>query len=101
MALGWRVVDEGAGVITVAASEPFWPVINVAAVSEGKSIKSWLRFDLHADGVSTAEELGPDRVLTLGAGHVGVGQRSDASWVVHAYPAGDRFCLLSRPVRAL
>ncbi|MFB9547608.1 VOC family protein [Micromonospora sagamiensis] len=50
-----------------------------------------------ADGVSTAEEL--DRLLSLGARRVDVGQTSDVSWVVLADPEGNEFCLLSRPVQ--
>jgi hypothetical protein len=74
-------------------------MIDVVAVPEGKVIKNRLHFDLRADGVSTAEEL--DRLLTLGARRVDVGQPSDASWVVLADPEGNEFCLLSRPVQEL
>ncbi|BCL17241.1 hypothetical protein GCM10017556_49800 [Micromonospora sagamiensis] len=47
--------------------------------------------------MSTAEEL--DRLLSLGARRVDVGQTSDVSWVVLADPEGNEFCLLSRPVQ--
>ncbi|GAA4574904.1 hypothetical protein GCM10023176_43050 [Micromonospora coerulea] len=97
--LGWQVVDEDAEVITIAASDRSWPMIDVVAVPEGKVIKNRLHFDLRADGVSTAEEL--DRLLTLGARRVDVGQPSDVSWVVLADPEGNEFCLLSRPVQEL
>ncbi len=85
--------------ITIAASDSSWPMIDVVAVPEGKVIKNRLHFDLRADGVSTAEEL--DRLLTLGARRVDVGQPSDVSWVVLADPEGNEFCLLSRPVQEL
>ncbi|QGN50984.1 VOC family protein [Micromonospora sp. WMMC415] len=97
--LGWQVVDEDAEVITIAASDRSWPMIDVAAVPEGKVIKNRLHFDLRADGVSTAAEL--DRLLTLGARRVDVGQPADASWIVLADPEGNEFCLLSRPVQEL
>ncbi|MER5337077.1 VOC family protein [Micromonospora sp. NPDC002717] len=97
--LGWQVVDEDGEVITIAASDRSWPMIDVVAVPEGKVIKNRLHFDLRADGVSTAEEL--DRLLALGARRVDVGQPSDVSWVVLADPEGNEFCLLSRPVQEL
>ncbi|WP_245730290.1 VOC family protein [Micromonospora pallida] len=97
--LGWQVVDEDAEVITIAAADRSWPMIDVAAVPEGKVTKNRLHVDLRADGVSTAEEL--DRLLTLGARRVDVGQPSDVSWVVLADPEGNEFCLLSRPVQEL
>ncbi|MGK5676315.1 VOC family protein [Micromonospora sp. URMC 106] len=95
--LGWQVVGEDAEVITIAASDRSWPMIDVAAVPEGKVIKNRLHFDLRADGVSTAEEL--DRLLALGARRVDVGQPADVSWIVLADPEGNEFCLLSRPVQ--
>jgi Glyoxalase-like domain len=97
--LDWQVVDEEAGVITIAAADRSWPVIDVAPVPAGKTIKNRLHFDLRAAGVSTSEEL--DRLLALGARRVDVGQPPDASWVVLADPEGNEFCLLSRPVEAL
>ncbi|MEV7230060.1 VOC family protein [Polymorphospora sp. NPDC051019] len=95
--LGWRIVDEDAEVITIAAVDRSWPMIDVVAVPEGKVVKNRLHFDLRADGVSTTEEL--DRLLNLGARPVDVGQPADVSWVVLADPEGNEFCLLSRPVQ--
>ncbi|MFI6262427.1 VOC family protein [Micromonospora sp. NPDC051006] len=97
--LGWQVVNEDDEVITIAAADRSWPVIDVVAVPEDKVIKNRLHFDLRADGVTTAEEL--DRLLTLGARRVDVGQPSDVSWVVLADPEGNEFCLLSRPAQEL
>ena len=95
--LGWQIIDQDADVITIAAADRSWPMIDVVAVPEGKIIKNRLHFDLRADGVSTAEEL--KRLLQLGARHVDVGQPPDASWVVLADPEGNEFCLLARPVQ--
>ncbi|MEV0397326.1 VOC family protein [Polymorphospora rubra] len=97
--LGWQVVDEDAEVITIAAADRSWPMIDVVVVPAGKVVKNRLHFDLRADGVSTAAEL--DRLLTLGARRVDVGQPSDVSWVVLADPEGNEFCLLSSPVQEL
>jgi len=85
--------------ISIAAPDRSWPTIDVLAVPEGKVTKNRLHLDLRADGVSTAEEL--DRLLSLGARRVDVGQPPDASWVVLADPEGNEFCLLSDPVQEL
>jgi hypothetical protein len=95
--LGWQIIDQDAGLITIAAADRSWPMIDVAPVPESKIIKNRLHFDLRADGVSTAEEL--KRLLQLGARRVDVGQPPDASWVVLADPEGNEFCLLARPVQ--
>ena len=87
--LGWQVVDEDAEVITIAAADRSWPMIDVVTVPEAKVVKNRLHLDLRADGVSTAEEL--DRLLALGARHVDVGQPADATWVVLADPDGNEF----------
>jgi len=97
--LDWQVVDEDADMISIAAPDRSWPTIDVLAVPEGKVTKNRLHLDLRADGVSTAEEL--DRLLSLGARRVDVGQPPDASWVVLADPEGNEFCLLSDPVQEL
>ncbi|MCU1663686.1 MAG: glyoxalase [Pseudonocardia sp.] len=69
------------------------------AVPEGKTIKNRLHLDLRADGSTTAEEL--QRLLSLGARRIDVGQGPDVSWVVLADPEGNEFCLLSRSVQDL
>ena len=97
--LGWTILEREAGGITIGDDERSWPMIDVFAVPEGKTVKNRLHFDLRADGLSTADEL--DRLLALGARHVDVGQSSDASWVVLADPEGNEFCLLSRSVQQL
>lgn len=97
--LGWQIIGEDEDTITIAAADRSWPMIDVAAVPEGKATKNRLHFDLRADGVSTAEEL--DRLLALGARRVDVGQPSDTSWVVLADPEGNEFCLLARSVQQL
>ena len=95
--LGWRIVAEEDGVITIGPAGRPWPTIDVAPVPEGKTIKNRLHLDLRADGISTAAEL--DRLLSLGARRAGVGQPADASWVVLTDPEGNEFCLLSRTVQ--
>jgi hypothetical protein len=95
--LGWHVVEEDSGIISIAPQDKTWPAIDVVAVPEGKTVKNRLHFDLRANGVSTAEEL--ERLLALGAQRTDVGQGPDVSWVVLGDPEGNEFCLLSRSVQ--
>ena len=98
-ALGWTILEREPGGITIGDHARSWPMIDVFAVPEGKTVKNRLHFDLRPDGVSTSDEL--DRLLALGARRVDVGQSPDASWVVLADPEGNEFCLLSRTVQQL
>ncbi|MDQ6851607.1 MAG: VOC family protein [Actinomycetota bacterium] len=95
--LGWRVVDEDEGVISIAAADGGWPTIDVLGVVEPKAVKNRLHLDLRADGVAAPDEV--ERLLSLGACRVQVGQGPDVSWVVLADPQGNEFCVLSRSVQ--
>ncbi|MEO5778172.1 MAG: VOC family protein [Arthrobacter oryzae] len=97
--LGWQVVEEDDGIISIGPPDGTSPAIDVIAVPEGKTVKNRLHFDLRADGVTTSEEL--ERLLALGARRKDVGQRPDVSWVVLGDPEGNEFCLLSRSVQDL
>jgi hypothetical protein len=95
--LGWQVVGEDHGVISIAPADGAWPTIDVAPVPENKTVKNRLHLDLRADGVPTSDEL--ERLLALGARRADVGQGAEATWVVLADPEGNEFCLLSRTVQ--
>lgn len=95
--LGWQVVEEDDGVISIAPADGSWPTIDVAPVPENKTVKTRLHLDLRADGLPTGDEL--ERLLGLGARHADVGQGADAPWLVLADPEGNEFCLLSRTVQ--
>jgi len=97
--LNWQTVEEDSEGISIAAPNGSWPTIDVFAVPEGKTIKNRLHLDLRADGLTTAEEL--QRLLSLGARRIDVGQGPDVGWVVLADPEGNEFCLLSRSVQDL
>jgi predicted enzyme related to lactoylglutathione lyase len=98
-ALGWQVVEEEPGFVSVGAADGSWPTIDVAHVPEGKSVKNRLHLDLRADGSSMAEEV--ERLIGLGATRVDVGQSSDVTWTVLADPEGNEFCVLSRSVQQI
>jgi predicted enzyme related to lactoylglutathione lyase len=96
--LGWHLVHEAdEGVISIAPPDGEWPTIDVLGVAERKAVKNRLHLDLRADGVATPVEL--ERLLSLGARRVDIGQGPDVSWVVLGDPEGNEFCLLSRSVQ--
>jgi len=95
--LGWQVIEEDAGGLSIGPADGSWPTIDVVPVPEAKATKNRLHFDLRADGVTTSDEL--DRLLSLGARRADVGQGADVSWVVLADPEDNEFCLLSRSVQ--
>ena len=91
--LGWQVVQEHEGGLTIAESRESWPTIDVFAVPERKTVKNRVHLDVRAAGSSTADEL--ERLLGLGARRVDIGQGAEVSWVVLADPEGNEFCLLA------
>lgn len=90
-ALGWRVLERDAEVITIGSDLSAWPTIDVARVPEGKRGKNRLHLDLRPDGTQHDEV---ERLLRLGARQVDVGQPADATWVTLADPEGNELCLL-------
>jgi Glyoxalase-like domain len=96
-ALGWEVVFQDDTGVDLAAPGTNMPTLEIGKVSEMKAGKNRLHFDLRADWSSTEAEL--DRLLSLGATRVDVGQGRDVSWVVLADPGGNEFCLLQRTVQ--
>lgn len=97
--LGWQVIEEDVGIISIGPAGGTWPTIDVIEVPERKEIKNRLHLDLRADGVETSEEL--KRLEDLGARRVDVGQGPDVSWIVLGDPEGNEFCLLSHTVQEM
>lgn len=95
--LAWEVVEDGDGGISLASPGKDLPTLDILPVPEAKKTKNRLHLDLRADGTSFDVEV--DRLETLGARRVDVGQGSDVTWVVFADPGGNEFCLLRRSVQ--
>jgi predicted enzyme related to lactoylglutathione lyase len=94
-ALGWRrtydtpdevVLEPPAG----SPEDGVAPDILFGRVPEAKAGKNRLHVDLRPD--DQAAEV--DRLVSLGATRVSVGQGDDVSWVVLADPEGNEFCVL-------
>jgi predicted enzyme related to lactoylglutathione lyase len=61
------------------------------AVPESKAIKNRIHLDLRPDD----QDLEVDRLESLGAARVAVGQDGSEGWIVLADPEGNEFCVLS------
>jgi predicted enzyme related to lactoylglutathione lyase len=94
-ALGWRrtydtpdqvVLEPPAG----SRQEGVAPDLLFLRVPEGKTVKNrW-----HPDLRPTDQAAEVERLESLGANRVDVGQGEDVSWVVMADPDGNEFCVL-------
>ena len=67
------------------------PTIVFVTIPESKTVKNRLHIDVSPIDSDQATEV--DRILSLGARHVDVGQGVQ-SWVVLADPEGNEFCVL-------
>ncbi|HWE55922.1 MAG TPA: VOC family protein [Acidimicrobiales bacterium] len=97
--LGWSVVEEDEGGISLGDPSREMPTLDILVVPETKQIKNRLHLDLRADGTTFEQEL--TRLEGLGARRVDIGQGDDVTWVVLADPDGNEFCLLRRTVQEM
>ena len=63
-------------------------------VAEDKAVKNRLHLDL-APHTSQDRDAEIERLLSLGAKRIDVGQGTDVTWTVMADPEGNEFCVLS------
>ena len=91
-ATGWQVVGEdgdGDGV-ELAPAPGQMPSMMFIQVAEHKRRKN----RLHLDWVPDDQQAEVERLLSLGASRVDIGQ-GNAPWVVMADPEGNEFCILA------
>ena len=93
--LGWRITHEADDetVLEPPAGSPedgVVPDLLFLKVPDPKSVKNRLHLDLRPSDQAAEVE----RLLTMGASEVSIGQGEDASWVVMADPEGNEFCVL-------
>ena len=88
--LGWRILEEEDGVISIAPPDGSWPTIDVVPVPEAKTVKNRLHLDFRPDD----RDAEVARLVSLGARHVDIGQ-GEQTWVVLADPEGNEFCVLA------
>jgi predicted enzyme related to lactoylglutathione lyase len=94
--LDWRVFSEKPREVVIGPDEFAGTGICFMPVSDPKTVKNRLHFDLAPDDQQAEVE----RILALGARRVDVGQGEAVGWVVLADPEGNEFCVL-RPKASL
>jgi predicted enzyme related to lactoylglutathione lyase len=88
-ALGWVVVNDAVDEFEIRAEAERLPGILFEPVASEKQGKNRLHLDLRPDD----QEAEVERLLSLGATRVDIGQ-GEQSWTVLADPEGNEFCVL-------
>ncbi|MGY1434906.1 VOC family protein [Streptomyces reniochalinae] len=94
--LEWRVLSEKEREVIIGPSAEAGTGICFMPVTDAKSVKNRLHFDLAPDD----QEAEVARLLALGARRLDIGQGGGRSWVVLQDPEGNEFCVL-KPRRNL
>ena len=94
-AIGWRRTHEEPDEVVLeppagSAEDGVVPDLLFLKVPESKTLKNRLHIDLRPDDQQAEVE----RLESLGARRVSVGQTAGATWVVLADPDGNEFCVL-------
>jgi predicted enzyme related to lactoylglutathione lyase len=97
-ALGWQVLSEREREIVIGPDENAPTGICFMPVTDPKTVKNRLHFDLATGALDRDAEI--ERLLALGASRVDVGQTGEESWTVLADPEGNEFCVI-RPKTTL
>ena len=96
--LDWKILSERDREIIVGPDLDAPVGICFMPVSEVKTVKNRLHFDLNPHPDDREAEI--ERILALGARRVDIGQTGDESWTVLADPEGNEFCVV-RPKKTL
>jgi predicted enzyme related to lactoylglutathione lyase len=97
-ALGWPVLSQQDREIVIGP-DPDAPVgLCLMPVDDAKTVKNRLHLDLTTSAADRDAEI--ERLLSLGARRVDVGQTGQESWTVLADPEGNEFCVV-RPKETL
>jgi predicted enzyme related to lactoylglutathione lyase len=97
-ALRWEVLSERPREIVIGPALDAPIGMCFMPVDDPKSVKNRLHLDLTTSAADRDAEI--ERLITLGARHVDVGQTGDESWTVLADPEGNEFCVV-RPKSTL
>jgi predicted enzyme related to lactoylglutathione lyase len=96
--LGWRILSQREREVVIGP-DPTSPVgICFMPVTEPKVVKNRVHLDLTTAADEREAEI--ERILTLGAQRVDIGQTGTESWTVLADPEGNEFCIV-RPKSTL
>jgi predicted enzyme related to lactoylglutathione lyase len=97
-ALRWRVLSEREREVVIGPDVSAPVGMCFMPVADRKAVKNRLHLDLTTAAEDRDAEI--DRLLTLGARRVDIGQTGEESWTVLADPEGNEFCVV-RPKRTL
>lgn len=95
-ATGWPIVHEGAQIVYLRSPNGTGPIITVSGPPERvapKPVKNRVHLDVAPFTVDN-QESEVERLISLGARHVDIGQ-GDTPWVVLADPEDNEFCVLT------
>ena len=97
-ALGWRVLSERENEIVIGPDERAPVGMCFMPVTDEKTVKNRVHVDLTTSAEDRDQEI--ERLLSLGAQRVDIGQTGAESWTVLADPEGNEFCVV-RPKQTL
>jgi predicted enzyme related to lactoylglutathione lyase len=97
-ALGWRILSEREREVVIGTDENAPVGICFMPVPDRKTVKNRVHLDLTSGAEDREQEI--ERLISLGARRVDVGQTGRESWTVLADPEGNEFCVV-RPKRTL
>jgi predicted enzyme related to lactoylglutathione lyase len=97
-ALGWKVLSEREDEIVIGTDQNAPVGICFMPVTDPKKVKNRVHLDLTSSAADRNQEI--DRLLTLGARRVDIGQTGAESWTVLADPEDNEFCVV-RPKETL
>ena len=97
-ALGWKVLSEREHEIVIGTDENAPVGMCFMPVTDEKIVKNRVHVDLTTSASDREQEI--ERLLTLGARRIDIGQTGKESWTVLADPEGNEFCVI-RPKETL
>jgi hypothetical protein len=90
--LGWKVLSERENEIVTGTDENAPVGMRFMPVTDPKTVKNRVHLDLTTSAADRDQEI--DRLHTLGARQVDIGQTGAESWTVPADPEGNEFCVV-------
>jgi predicted enzyme related to lactoylglutathione lyase len=97
-ALNWKVLSEREREIVIGPDENAPVGMCFMPGPDPKTVKNRLHLDLTTEAGDRDAEI--ERLLSLGASRVDIGQTGEESWTVLADPEGNEFCVI-RPKATL
>ena len=91
-ALGWKVLSEREREVVIGSDVNAPVGMCFMPVTGAKTVKNRLHLDLTTSAEDRDDEI--ERLLTLGARRVDIGQTGAESWTVLADPEGNEFCVV-------